>query len=270
MNRDSEEIGTGEDGHFEWSPEFSSLKEIDDLLVEFESSNRLNTVKENTPYWKDFEGEPNLWSIIEPFVFSEKHFHDPEQPSASIWETVFIKNDKKEKLNQVVRTVLVNLQNLKSAHLVEKKETQSTKSQKRAQSPSINEQQQKESNIYDKINSHLKLGSEDLACFGNFLVSKARKQIYYLSEHKNFRRSLAEEEVVATALEKHFQLIRCYESSQQDDPSIPYFAGPRRVRVMGWRQTHSRLHHCDEHVLKLLVHIREHFNKNGKNHPTAT
>ena len=77
---------------------------------------------------------------------------------------------------------------------------------------------------------------------------------------------MPEEESVANELEKNFCLVRTYESSQPDAPWIAYFAGQRRLRVMGWGQTHSLLHHEDEETLKLLFTLRKQFNKNDETH----
>lgn len=266
MEQDWDEIGSGEDGHYDWIHDFADLKEIERILVDFESDNKLEVVKKRVPCWGNSSGDPDLWTLIEPFVRSEREFHDPDQPNASWWETIFVRKDVRNKLRVIIGSTLEQLQDLKDEHLTEKGERPAIAFLKIPEPEYTKEHQAKQSDLINQIVSHLQSGIKDLECFGNFLVSKSLNQVFYLSEHKSYRKTLPEEESVANELEKNFCLVRTYESSQPDDPWIAYFAGQRRLRVMGWGQTHSLLHHEDEETLKLLFTLREQFNKNDETH----
>lgn len=259
MSRGWIEIGSGEDGHYDWDPEFSDLKKIDLILTEFESDDKLSLVKEQTPYWKHSDSEPDLWTLIEPFVTSEREFHDPDQPNASVWKQILLEKKKKKKFLEMIDKVLIDLRTLKNEYLVRQCEQKGIKSYEVESHKQGKEKAEKGLDLVFQIVSHLKSGTKDLECFGNFLVSRTNNQIYYLSRHENYRKEVPEEELVAKELEKDFHVVHTYESSQPDDPWIPYFAGPRRLKVMGWRQVHSRLYHKNEDTLQTLLRVRNQF-----------
>lgn len=260
MDKDWIEIGSGEDGHYDWIAEFSALKEIDLILNEFESAGELGVLKKKTSYWKNLKTDPHLLTLIEPFVSIDTEFHDPDQPNASIWGTVFLKRTQKREFQNVIDVVLHTLQELRDQHLTKSTELPHPKSVARLSLKQSSRPQEKAIVLVSEIMSHLRSGVFDLACFGNFLVSAHRKQIYYLERHERYRVEDSVEAVTATELERDFEVIRAYESSRPEDPWIPYFAGARRLNVMGWRQTHSRLHHPNPAVQGLLHSVRERFN----------
>ena len=253
------EIGSGENGHYNWKPEFSQLSEIELILNEFESEGKLSVVKEQTSYWKHSDAEPEMWALIEPFVRSEREFHDPDQPNSAIWERIFLDGTQEQKFLETANKVLLDLWELKTKYLVKSCRENDTKPVE-VEGSNRHAEWKKGTDLVSQIISHLSLGTNDLECFGNFLVSKARKQIFYLSKHESYRNELPEEELAARELAKDFDLIRTYESSQPNDPWIAHFAGSRRLQVMGWRQTHSRLHHRNEDSLQTILQVREQFN----------
>ncbi len=254
------EIGSGEGGHYDWEPEFLELNEVGLILNQFESEGKLNIVKEQTPYWKHSKSEPDIWTLIDPFVRSEREIHDPDQPIASVWEKVFLEERQKQHLLEMISKTLMDLRALAQEHLVKRRSQNDARLFESMDSNQFREQQKK-SDLVSQIVFHLRSGTKDLECFGNFLVSMSSKQIYYLTEHQSYRKELPDEDLAARELEKGFDLIRTYESSQPDDPWIAHFAGSRRLQVMGWGQTHSRLHHQNEDDLQALLRVRRQFNR---------
>jgi hypothetical protein len=260
MGKDWIEIGSGEDGHYHWIPEFSNLEEIDLILNEFESVGGLGVVKRQTSYWKNSKTDPDLMTLIEPFVSIDTEFHDPDQPNASIWGTVFLKRAQKKEFQKIIDAALHTLQELRDQHLAKGTKPPRPKSSATIDLKQPSRPQEKVVVAVSQILSHLKSGVTDLACFGNFLVSAHQKQIYYLERHERYRGEDSDEAVIATELGRDYEVIRAYESSQPEDPWIAHFAGARRLKVMGWHQTHSRLHYPNPSIQELLYSVRERFN----------
>jgi hypothetical protein len=115
-------------------------------------------------------------------------------------------------------------------------------------------------NKLSEIRSILKTSTEILHVVEPFMIDAASRRIVYLQSHQSYRSPSPEDEKIAEILEADHKLYRVAERPSDGMAHIPYFAGQRRSREMGWYQEFSTLVADDDESLAIAVELRKRFN----------
>jgi hypothetical protein len=289
------EIGSGEDGHYDWIPEFSIFEDLQNLLDEMESVDRIVQDQQLSIFLSDLRKQdlniPKLeyldsaFDLIKdhPTVSVESEFFDPDMPVSSIWTKVYVKRSDIPNLVEILEAAKERLEEIYEhegvpellKHQEEEVERQ-RKEREDAENKDQMEQEQEEEKRQKREEDEWveetflrvckavkkKSGIEQI---DQFLIDTVCAEIFVLTVHKDYSKNRLNREVrVTQKLMERYRVYEIEESSPPGSGHIPYFAGAGRKNVMGWRQNKSVLFSSDSEGLKKANSIRErHVNSLG-------
>jgi hypothetical protein len=284
------EIGSGEDGHYDWISEFSIFEDLQNLLNEMESVDRTIQDQRLSVFLSDLRKQylniPRLeyldsaFDLIKdhPAVSVESEFFDPDMPFSSIWTKVYVKRSDIPNLVEILEAAKERLEEIYEhegvpellRHQEEEIERQ-RKEQEDAENRRQMEQEQEEKKrqkreedewveeTFLRVCKSLKKKS-GIELIDEFLIDTVGAEIFVLTVHKDYSKNRLDREVRVT--QKLMERYRVYEIAESSPPGsgyIPYFAGARRKNVMGWRQNKSVLFSSDLEGLMKANIIRDRY-----------
>ena len=278
------EIGSGEDGHYDWISEFSVLDDLTFILVDIESVKRNLEGPKLARFLSDLRKQdaniPKLNTIDDgfdliinhPSVSVDKEFFDPDMPTSSIWSKVYAERPNIPNLVEFLESAKEQLEAYCEREnvpkLLEQKEQEYQKIKQdeertielrriqKGQERKREEDQWVEKAFLNIKNSIRK--NSGIVCIDEFLIDVDSQEIFVLTTHKDYKKERSDHEIRVT--QKLMELYKVYEIEEGSPPGsghIPYFAGAGRKNVMGWRQNKSDLFSSDSEGLKKANAIRE-------------
>ena len=266
------EIGSGEDGHYDWISEFSILEDLQHILIEMESVDRnlkerklsvfLTALRKQDPNIPKLEYFDDAFDLIKyhPAISVDGEFFDPDMPVSSIWSTVFVKRSSIPKLIQLLESAKEKLETycerenvpelLKhqkdEADLQRRKRADIDKKQRVEREREDQTRRKREDDewvetTFSKVEKAIKRGSR-LEQIDAFLIDSDSQEIFVLTIHKDYQKARSDREFrVTQKLMGRYIVYEIEEGSSPGSRHIPYFAGAMRRHVMGWRQNKSVL-----------------------------
>ncbi|MDA9949140.1 hypothetical protein N9C16_07080 [Paracoccaceae bacterium] len=288
MSSTTVEIGNGEDGHYDWISEFSVLDEIKARLNELEYLRRvlegsaltkiLVELREKDSNIPQLDRLDDAFDLIKnhPEVSVDTEFFDSDMPVSSIWSKVTVDKSSMQDLIAVLNLAKAQIELYfekeripKLLEIKEKQRIKKEQKEKRIAKKKRTEQillederrQVEEDEWVRSLVSKIILTMQKtrgLYCFEDFLLNMQTLEIFVLIRHTQYRKERQNAEVrVTNILKKEYQVYELEESSPPNSVNIPYFAGWKRFKVMGWKQTESILNHQDKDIEMQAVKLRE-------------
>ena len=277
-------IGSGEDNDIEWEEEYSIIEDISFIINDIESA-------EERVYMEDLKDKSSLLknslvdqtysiediiSLIDPFVFCDKTFDDPDQPNAAYFFNYYITRNQKEFFHLFLLELNKTLELFKkenrideiNSELMMKLENERVKKEERKKEELLESQkdndlkiQNEAKVIYNRMTLSLKNQKETLDVIGNFLINIEKQQIIYIRQHNNWRSEDQIEKIIVDQYLHKYDLIIVEEKPKDGRGNIPYYAGMQRKKEMGWNQKTSEILHLDKITLQHVVELRSMWNK---------
>ena len=235
----------------------------------------LSDLREHNSYVPELKILEDAFALIRdhPAISEERVLFDPEMPVSSTWSKVRVKKSEILELVSLLTLAKEKIQSFcdregvpdvvqKNERIKQKQDKERIREQKRVERQRLDEAQERKRDREDEwVKSMLSQINDalqepvGLRCIGEFLIDTDRKEIYVLTVHTSYQKERMEREVRVTSnLQKKYPVYEIEESSPPGSGHIPYFAGAKRSRVMGWRQNKSVLF-CS-HVEDLQKAIR--------------
>ena len=284
------EIGSGEDGHYDWIAEFSILEDIETLLVEMESVERALQGRQLSVFLTDLRKQyseipkleylANGFDLIRdhPNVCVESEFFDPDMPVSSIGEKVYVDRSDIPNLIEILKAAKEGLEeicerggisellNHREEEIARQRQGQKDEEYKhRLEQIQEDKKRQKTDedewveDMFLRVCEAVEQRSE-IAHIEQFLIDPVAKEIFVLTVHKNYRQNRSGRELRTTQkLKERFKVYEIEESSPPNSGHIPYFAGALRQNVMGWSQSKSVLFSSDSEGLRRASLVRERY-----------
>ena len=277
-------IGSGEDNDIGWLEEYSIIEDISYIINEIESTEErfyVEDLKDKSPLLKNslvdqINPIEDIISLIDPFVFCDKTFDDPDQPNASYFFNYYITRNQKESFHLFLLELNKTLELFKkenrideiNSELMMKLENERVKKEERKKEELLESQkdndlkiQNEAKVIYNRITLSLKNQKETLDVIGNFLINIEKQQIIYIRQHNNWRSEDQIEKIIVDQYLHKYDLIIVEEKPKDGRGNIPYYAGMQRKKEMGWNQEISEVIHSNKTTLQHVVKLRSKWNE---------
>lgn len=277
-------IGSGEDNDIGWLEEYSIIEDISYIINEIESTEErvyVEDLKDKSPLLKNslvdqINPIEDIISLIDPFVFCDKTFDDPDQPNASYFFNYYITRNQKESFHLFLLELNKTLELFKkenrideiNSELMMKLENERVKKEERKKEELLESQKDNELKIqnearviYNRITLSLKNQKETLDVIGNFLINIEKQQIIYIRQHNNWRSEDQIEKIIVNQYLHKYDLIIVEEKPKDGRGNIPYYGGMQRKKEMGWNQEISEILHSDKITLQHVIELRSIWNK---------
>ena len=277
-------IGSGEDNDIGWLEEYSIIEDISYIINEIESTEErvyVEDLKDKLPLLKNslvdqINPIEDIISLIDPFVFCDKTFDDPDQPNASYFFNYYITRNQKESFHLFLLELNKTLELFKkenrideiNSELMMKLENERVKKEERKKEELLESQKDNELKIqnearviYNRITLSLKNQKETLDVIGNFLINIEKQQIIYIRQHNNWRSEDQIEKIIVNQYLHKYDLIIVEEKPKDGRGNIPYYGGMQRKKEMGWNQEISEILHSDKITLQHVIELRSMWNK---------
>jgi len=277
-------IGSGKDNDIRWLEKYSIIEDISCIFNEIESAKKeiyIEDLKDKSSLLKNSlvnqtYSIEDIISLIDPFVFCDKTFDDPDQPNASYFFNYYITRDQKESFLLFLLELNKTLELFKKENRIEEInsklmtefENERVKKEERKKEELLEFQKDNELKIqneakviYNKIILSLKNEKKTLDVIGNFLINKEKQQVIYIRKHNNWRSEDQIEKIIVDQYLQKYDLIIVEEKPKDGRDNIPYYGGMQRMKEMGWNQEISEILHSDKITLQHVIELRSMWNK---------
>jgi hypothetical protein len=272
------EVGSGEDGHYDWGSELAILDDLKLILLDLQYVDRelegrklsryLSELRKHDPEVPKLDYIENAFDLIRyhSFVDIESEFFDPDMPVSSIWTKVYVKRSNIKKLVKLLELAKEKLEQYcereKVSQLTEKKDQEYDLRKKqeehakeilRIEQKREDERQKKQEEdkwvkeTCSKIEKELKENSS-IVCINDFLIDGDNQKIFVLTVHTIYRPERSTREIrVTERLKKNYEVYLIEESPPvgNDWGHISYSSRHLLSERMGWRQRNTILF-CDD------------------------
>lgn len=268
------EIGSGEDNSIDWDVRFESLKDIDLILNDYESVDKvisnnelirildeLRDLETSVPSASNFN---SAFDLIEGCVQVDQEFFDPDMPTSSYWKKITAEESQIPSLIALINRAYDLFKRLHEKDDIPElidKIYKDIEVKKRQKEEGIAKKQEAEfksqvANLLSEINKvfEQKTGLHHLH---PYLINLDDGMVLVLTGHTSYQKNRSDlERAVTSILDAKHNVFEIEESSPPGSAHIPYFAGKQRLKEIGWEQNKSVLSHPDENILKVANELR--------------
>ena len=279
------EIGSGEDSHIDWAENFKVIDEIQLLLLDLESvefpveestfHQVLNILELEPSDWQLFDGYFRAFDLLlnHPDISIESSLYDPDMPNSSIRQIIYVNESETknllQKLNEVRDIIkqyfdgnnVISLLKHAQSETISKEINQARLNKQNA----LIEAEEKFNRTLQKIGDAISR-DDGIFCIEKCLIDAESKEIYFLSNHRNWGSIKREDELLISALSQNYQIHLLEEGiSPELAKKVRHSSwGSSRPHYMGWGQEKSTLYGADDKILAKAVSIRARFNSMRK------
>lgn len=279
---DSIEIGSGEDNSIDWDVRFESLKDIDLILIYYESVdkkinnneltkilNELRNLEASVPSASNFN---SAFDLIAGCVWVDREFFDPDMPTSCYWKKITAEESQIPSLIALINRAYDLFKELHEKdgipQLIDKldKDIEDKKRQKEEEIAKKEEEiaKKQEAELKSQVANSLseinkifeqKTGLHHLH---PYLINLDDGMVLVLTVHTSYGKNRSDlEKSVTSILNTKYNVIEMEESSPPGSSYLSMYAGKQRAKEMGWEQNKSVLSHPDENILKVANELRD-------------
>lgn len=271
------EIGSGEDNSIDWDVRFKGLRDIDLILLDYESLKKeidhkklesilkeLRKVEASVPSASNFN---SAFDLIEGCVYVDQEFFDPDMPTSSYWKKISAKESHIPRIISLIDSAHDLLKKLYVNDGIPKlidnlvREVEDKKRKKEEETAQIVKAEFK-SQVSKLLLEVYKIFEQKtgLHLLHPYLIDLDNEIVFVLTIHTSYKKQRTNlEKTVSMLLAEKYRVYEIEEASPPGRSYIPYFAGQRRWMEMGWRQNDSVLFHPNKDTLKIAYEIRDKF-----------